>query len=101
LGTKPQRLPGEGGQDMYDELGADGRRSYTVQQIAEKFGVTRPNDLPAPAARNRRPEFVCAEIAMVGAVTGSRQRAATGEYAAAADVLLRLVDVSRQSGRWR
>jgi DNA invertase Pin-like site-specific DNA recombinase len=29
-------------QDMYDELGAHGRRAYTVQQIAEEFGVTRP-----------------------------------------------------------
>lgn len=29
-------------QDMYDELGPDGRRAHTVQQIAEEFGVTRP-----------------------------------------------------------
>jgi DNA invertase Pin-like site-specific DNA recombinase len=29
-------------QDMYDELGADGRRAHTVQQIADEFGVTRP-----------------------------------------------------------
>jgi predicted DNA binding protein len=27
---------------MYEELGADGKRRYTVQQIAEEFGVTRP-----------------------------------------------------------
>lgn len=29
-------------QDMYDELGPDGRRAHTVQQIADEFGVTRP-----------------------------------------------------------
>jgi DNA invertase Pin-like site-specific DNA recombinase len=29
-------------QAMYDETGPDGRRLYTVQQIAEEFGVTRP-----------------------------------------------------------
>ena len=29
-------------QEMYDELGADGRRAHTVQQIADEFGVTRP-----------------------------------------------------------
>jgi DNA invertase Pin-like site-specific DNA recombinase len=29
-------------QAMYDELGTDGRRAHTVQQIAEEFGVTRP-----------------------------------------------------------
>ncbi len=27
---------------MYDETSPDGRRAYTVQQIAEEFGVTRP-----------------------------------------------------------
>jgi predicted DNA binding protein len=27
---------------MYDELDADGRRAYTVQQIADEFAVTRP-----------------------------------------------------------
>jgi hypothetical protein len=27
---------------MYEEKGPDGRRKYTVQQIAEEFGVTRP-----------------------------------------------------------
>jgi len=27
---------------MYDEVGADGKRRYTVQQIAAEFGVTRP-----------------------------------------------------------
>lgn len=29
-------------QDMYDELGLDGRRAHTVQEIADEFGVTRP-----------------------------------------------------------
>lgn len=28
--------------DMYEEKGHDGRRAYTVQQIADEFGVTRP-----------------------------------------------------------
>jgi predicted DNA binding protein len=27
---------------MYDERGEDGKRRYTVQQIADEFGVTRP-----------------------------------------------------------
>ena len=27
---------------MYDETGADGKRAYTVAQIAAEFGVTRP-----------------------------------------------------------
>jgi DNA invertase Pin-like site-specific DNA recombinase len=29
-------------QEMYDELGEDGKRRYTVQQIADEFGVSRP-----------------------------------------------------------
>ena len=29
-------------QDMHEELGPDGRRVHTVQQIAEEFGLTRP-----------------------------------------------------------
>ena len=29
-------------QAMYDELGPDGHRAHTVQQIADEFGVTRP-----------------------------------------------------------
>jgi DNA invertase Pin-like site-specific DNA recombinase len=29
-------------QEMYDELGDDGKRRYTVQQIADEFGVSRP-----------------------------------------------------------
>jgi predicted DNA binding protein len=27
---------------MYDELGPDGKRAHTVQQIATEFGVARP-----------------------------------------------------------
>jgi len=27
---------------MYDELGPDGHRAHTVQQIADEFAVTRP-----------------------------------------------------------
>ena len=27
---------------MYDEVGEDGKRAYTVAQIAAEFGVTRP-----------------------------------------------------------
>jgi predicted DNA binding protein len=27
---------------MYDETAEDGKRRYTVQQIAEEFGVSRP-----------------------------------------------------------
>jgi predicted DNA binding protein len=27
---------------MYDETGSDGKRKYTVQQIADEFGVSRP-----------------------------------------------------------
>lgn len=29
-------------QEMYDEVGHDGKRKYTVQQIADEFGVSRP-----------------------------------------------------------
>ena len=29
-------------QEMYDEVGPDGHRAHTVQQIADEFGVTRP-----------------------------------------------------------
>jgi DNA invertase Pin-like site-specific DNA recombinase len=38
LGPRQVRLA----RQMYDELGADGKRRYTVAQIAAKFGVTRP-----------------------------------------------------------
>jgi len=29
-------------QEMYDELGEDGKRKYTVAEIATAYGVTRP-----------------------------------------------------------
>jgi DNA invertase Pin-like site-specific DNA recombinase len=43
-GQKPKLTPRQAkiAQDMYDELGDDGRRAHTVQQIANEFGVTRP-----------------------------------------------------------
>ncbi len=40
-------------QDMYEELGPDGRRAHTVQQIAEEFGVTRPTIYRHLQPRNR------------------------------------------------
>jgi DNA invertase Pin-like site-specific DNA recombinase len=43
-GQKPKLTPRQAtiAQAMYDELGEDGRRVHTVQQIADEFGVTRP-----------------------------------------------------------
>ncbi len=43
-GQKPKLTPRQAkiAQDMYDELGPDGHRKHTVQQIADEFGVTRP-----------------------------------------------------------
>jgi DNA invertase Pin-like site-specific DNA recombinase len=43
-GQKPKLTPRQAkiAQAMYDELGADGRRAHTVQQIADEFAVTRP-----------------------------------------------------------
>ena len=43
-GQKPKLTPRQAkvAQDMYDEKGKDGRRKYTVAQIATEFGVTRP-----------------------------------------------------------
>jgi DNA invertase Pin-like site-specific DNA recombinase len=38
LGPRQARLA----RQMYDELGEDGKRRYTVAQIAAEFGVTRP-----------------------------------------------------------
>jgi DNA invertase Pin-like site-specific DNA recombinase len=54
LGPRQVRLARE----MYDERGADGKRCYTVAQIAAEFGVARPTiyryldtaDAAAPAA---------------------------------------------------
>ena len=42
-------------QDMYDEIGPDGHRAYTVQQIADEFGVTRPTIYRHLQARTDRP----------------------------------------------
>ncbi|MEV8523113.1 recombinase family protein [Streptomyces sp. NPDC052000] len=43
-GQKPKLRPRQIklAQEMYDETGADGKRKYTVQQIADEFGVSRP-----------------------------------------------------------
>lgn len=43
-GQKPKLTPRQArmAQEMYDETGPDGRRTYTVNQIAAEFGVTRP-----------------------------------------------------------
>ena len=43
-GQKPKLTPRQAkiAQAMYDELGPDGRRAHTVQQIADEFGVTCP-----------------------------------------------------------
>jgi len=58
-GQKPKLTPRQAAiaQGMYDELGPDGRRAHTVQQIADEFGVTRPTIYRhlqrAPAAAER------------------------------------------------
>lgn len=43
-GQRPKLTPRQAriAQEMYDELGPDGKRAYTVQRIAEEFGVSRP-----------------------------------------------------------
>jgi DNA invertase Pin-like site-specific DNA recombinase len=43
-GQKPKITPRQAriAQEMYDETGPDGKRRYTVAQIAAEFGVTRP-----------------------------------------------------------
>jgi len=43
-GQKPKLGPRQVklARQMYDELGDDGKRRYTVQEIAAEFGVTRP-----------------------------------------------------------
>jgi len=43
-GQKPKLRPRQIklAQEMYDELGSDGKRKYTVQQIADEFSVSRP-----------------------------------------------------------
>jgi DNA invertase Pin-like site-specific DNA recombinase len=54
-GQKPKLTPRQTtiAQTMYDELGPDGRRAFTVQQIAEEFGVTRPTIYRHLQARTR------------------------------------------------
>ena len=43
-GQRPKLSPRQAriAQDMYDELGPDGRRAHTVAEIAAEFGVSRP-----------------------------------------------------------
>ncbi|WP_220451516.1 recombinase family protein [Streptomyces albogriseolus] len=43
-GQKPKLKPRQIklAQEMYEETGADGKRRYTVQQIADELGVSRP-----------------------------------------------------------
>ena len=43
-GQKPKLGPRQVAlaRSMYAELGEDGKRTYTVEQIAAEFGVTRP-----------------------------------------------------------
>lgn len=43
-GQKPKLGPRQVtlAREMYEETGPDGRRAYTVQQIADEFSVTRP-----------------------------------------------------------
>jgi DNA invertase Pin-like site-specific DNA recombinase len=43
-GQQPKLTPRQAriAQQMYDETGPDGKRRYTVAQIATEFGVTRP-----------------------------------------------------------
>jgi DNA invertase Pin-like site-specific DNA recombinase len=43
-GQKPKLTPRQAriAQEMYDETGPDGKRCYTVAQIADEFGVARP-----------------------------------------------------------
>jgi DNA invertase Pin-like site-specific DNA recombinase len=43
-GQKPKLGPRQVqlAREMYDETGPDGKRTHTVQQIADEFGVTRP-----------------------------------------------------------
>ena len=43
-GQKPKLGPRQVklARQMYEEIGVDGKRAHTVQQIADEFGVTRP-----------------------------------------------------------
>ena len=58
-GQKPKLGPRQVAlaRSMYAELGEDGKRTYTVEQIAAEFGVTRPTiyrHLAAAPQRNSR-----------------------------------------------
>jgi DNA invertase Pin-like site-specific DNA recombinase len=57
-GQKPKLEPRQVNlaRQMYDEIGDDGRRHYTVAQIAAEFGVSRPTIYRhiAPARPTRR-----------------------------------------------
>jgi len=59
-GQKPKLTPRQArnAQEMYDELGDDGKRKYTVAEIAAPYGVTRPTIYryhPATGARTKLP----------------------------------------------
>lgn len=59
-GQKPKLGPRQVAlaRSMYAEVGADGKRRYTVAQIAAEFGVTRPTiyrHLAGPAAKQPQP----------------------------------------------
>jgi len=60
---------------MYDELGPDGRRKHTVQQMADEFGVTRPTiyrHLQRPLAEHHsRSMSALLQIAIVAAALWS------------------------------
>ncbi len=56
-GQKPKLTPRQAGnaQEMYDELGEDGKRKYTVAEIATAYGVTRPTIYRYLTATGARP----------------------------------------------
>jgi hypothetical protein len=56
---------------MYDEKGPDGRRRYTVQQIAEEFAVTPPHNLSPPASHCRQ-RLISRSPTLTDATTGCR-----------------------------
>lgn len=55
-GPKPKLGPRQVtlARQMYEETGADGKRAYTVEQIATEFGVTRPT-IYRHLAKNQNP----------------------------------------------
>jgi DNA invertase Pin-like site-specific DNA recombinase len=65
-GQKPKLTPRQAriAREMYDETGPDGKRYYTVAQIAAEFGVTRPTIYRHLESLSRvAPEFDSAEAA--------------------------------------